>query len=98
MRPRVDLKEVVRHPGAQRRSPSLRLLRHHWQSGLVAREVGWVGGLEMQSRTETMRQMAAMGHSVEGVGTVDGRMGKQRDLVTVGMEAEVVVGIVEMKH
>ena len=52
----------------------------------------------MQSRIETMRLMAAMGHSVEGKGMIGGRMGKQRDLVTVGMEAEVVVGIVEMKH
>lgn len=62
------------------------------------KEVGRSGGLETQSRIATMRLMAAMGHFVEGVGMVDGRMGKQRDLVTVGMEAELVVGIVEMKH
>ena len=62
------------------------------------RQVGRFRGLEMQSRIETMRLMAAVGHSVEGVGMVDGRMGKQRDSVTVGMEAEVVFGIVEMKN
>ena len=55
-------------------------------------------GLEMQSRTEMMRLMAVMGHFVEEEGMVGGRMGKQRDLVTGGTEAEVVVGIVEMKH
>lgn len=41
--------------------------------------------------------MAAMGHLVEGVGMVGGKMGKQRDLVMAGKEVEAVE-VVEMKH